>query len=73
MGWCSGSAELAQNVWELVREFIPAAERKRVAKNFIECFEDFDCDTMQEAEQLYADAGYDETDDELPPDEPGDY
>lgn len=69
MGWCSGS-ELAQNVWELVREFIPAAERKRVAKNFIECFEDFDCDTMQEAEQLYTDAGYDETD---PPDESGDY
>jgi hypothetical protein len=56
MGWASGS-ELAENVWELVRPYLPANERMQVARKFIEAFEHFDCDTMYEVPDLYADAG----------------
>ena len=47
MGWASGS-ELAENLWEDIKEFIPKKQHKKVAKIFIKHFENMDCDTMYE-------------------------
>lgn len=55
MGWASGS-EIADGVWDLVREHVPADKRKDVAKRVIRLFEDYDCDTMEGCEQLQKDA-----------------
>lgn len=59
MGWASGS-ELAEKLWEGVREFVPEEDRGVVAKFFIDAFEDQDCDTIYECEQLVKDAGLEE-------------
>ena len=56
MGWASGS-QLAESLWHRIRDYIPKDKRTEVADQFIEEFEDFDCDTMYEAETLYEDAG----------------
>lgn len=56
MGWGSGS-ELAEEVWSIVKPYIPPAERRQVAKDIVSAFEDQDCDTLQEAEELWQDAG----------------
>ena len=55
MGWCSGS-EIAQDVWALVRKFIPDKKREKIARKLIDIFEDRDADTMDEAVQLCKDA-----------------
>lgn len=55
MGWASG-LELAEQVWDTVREYIPEGDRKVVANKLIGHFEDMDCDTIDEAEQLCKDA-----------------
>lgn len=57
MGWASGS-ELAENIWDEVRNFIPENKRERVAKKIWAFFEDFDCDTLEECVNLYKDTGY---------------
>lgn len=56
MGWASGS-EIAERTWDLVREYIPEGVREGIAREFIEPFEDADCDTIYECEQLVKDAG----------------
>lgn len=56
MGWASGS-RLAADVWAIVRDLIPERERMKAAKRVIAAFEKRDCDTIDEAEQLCADAG----------------
>lgn len=55
MGWCGG-ASIAEEVWLLVREFVPTKDRKNIAQEIINIFRDRDADTMDEAEQLMADA-----------------
>lgn len=62
MGWAGGS-EIATNLWKLVRRDVPVKKRKKVARKFIEEFENNDCDTMGECEQLVKDAGIDWNDD----------
>jgi hypothetical protein len=58
MGWCSGS-DVAAQVWDAVRTLIPAGREKVVAaRRIIKVVENFDCDTITEAKQLCADAGY---------------
>lgn len=66
MGWASGS-QLAQDVWDLIRPFLYVSERQRVARQLIDLFENMDCDTIDEAEQLCQDAGrcYDEVNDQI--------
>lgn len=56
MGWASGS-ELAENLWGLVRKFVPKERRKNVAEKFIDEFENMDCDTIYECTELCNDAG----------------
>lgn len=55
MGWASGS-ELAEIVWDATRPYIHEKDRKIVANAVIDAFEDKDCDTMDECEQLMKDA-----------------
>jgi len=55
MGWARGS-ELAEVVWNLVRDYIPVDRRPKIARRFIDHFEDMDCDTIDECETLCADA-----------------
>lgn len=56
MGWASGS-ELAELTWAAVREHIPTEKREKIAREFIELYEDMDCDTIDECEQLVKDSG----------------
>ena len=56
MGWASGSG-LAESTWEIVREYVPSKNLKSVARQFISEFEEMDCDTIYECEQLVIDAG----------------
>jgi hypothetical protein len=58
MGWASGSM-LAEDVWEIVRPHVACGQRRKVARKIWEAFESMDCDTLDEAEQLQKDAGYD--------------
>jgi hypothetical protein len=63
MGWSSG-AELAEEVWGIVRGYVPKAKRKGIAIQIIDAFEDHDCDTMNDAETLWADAGLEKEEDD---------
>lgn len=56
MGW-SGGSELAFNIWKLVRPMTTSANRKKTAKKIVDLFENEDCDTMYECEELMKDAG----------------
>jgi hypothetical protein len=56
MGWASGS-EIAESIWDAVKKSIPKKDQKKVAKKIIEIFENNDCDTIEEAEELYQAAG----------------
>ena len=47
MGWASGSC-VAEEVWEVIKKYIPKSKQKAVAANLIEVFESHDCDTMSE-------------------------
>lgn len=47
MGWCSG-AEVADDVWEVVKEHIPKEKRQKVAKALVDVFESHDCDCMED-------------------------
>ena len=55
MGWASRS-ELAEEIWDVVRSLIPVETRRKVARLIVRAFEDRDCDTLDEAETLIADA-----------------
>jgi hypothetical protein len=55
MGWADGS-ELAEDVWNLFRDFVPTKSQERVASELIDLFENMDCDTIEECEQLCQDA-----------------
>ncbi len=54
-------SELAQNVWKIVREVIPDANRQRIAQDIIKCFENYGHGPWARlpspwADQLYTDA-----------------
>lgn len=56
MGWASGSI-LARELWAHLRPLIPPERRQEAARCVVELFRHRDCDTLFEAETLYADAG----------------
>jgi hypothetical protein len=43
MGWASGSY-LAEDVWKLVKDHVPDAEQRRVARAILQLFEEHDAD-----------------------------
>jgi len=47
MSWSTG-ADIAENLWEDIVEYIPENKKKIVAKKIINIFESYDCDTMCE-------------------------
>lgn len=49
MGWASGS-ELAQDLWNKIKPLLREGSEKKARKAFIDKFEDYDCDTMDEVE-----------------------
>lgn len=60
MGWASGS-QLAEDIWFHIRKVVKdKEEREQLARKIIGCFEDYDCDTMREAETLHIDANIEE-------------
>jgi hypothetical protein len=54
MGWGSGS-QLAEDMWKRIRTLIPAKNRGTAAEIIWQCFEDHDCDTLDECDQLIKD------------------
>ncbi len=56
MGW-SGGSEMAEDIWNMFRKYVPEKSRKRCAKKLVDIFETQDCDTMDEAARLMKDAG----------------
>lgn len=51
MGWGSGS-ELAEDLWTEIRSYINKKDHMIVAKKVIKLFENMDCDTLDECEEL---------------------
>lgn len=49
MGWASG-ANLADSLWDSVKQYIPKDKQAQVAAEFIDIFEGRDCDTMMETQ-----------------------
>ena len=55
MGWGSGSM-LAEGLWDDLRPLLPPETRQAAALVIIDHFEHHDCDTLDEAQRLMADA-----------------
>lgn len=51
MGWSSGS-ELAEDIWNTISNHISKDNQEKVARKLIELFENYDCDTIDEAYKL---------------------
>lgn len=49
MGFATG-ASIAQDLWDEIEDFIPPICRQEVAQAFVDVFEDYDCDTMEETD-----------------------
>lgn len=58
MGWGSG-VDVAEDVWDLLKKYVPKNKRKEAARAVIEIFENHDCDTLQDSEELMLAAGID--------------
>jgi hypothetical protein len=56
MGWSSGS-QLAQELWEELREYITVRHRSSAAETIIESFECHDADDWDEGSGLWIDSG----------------
>jgi putative lipoic acid-binding regulatory protein len=46
MGWASGS-ELADDVWKVVKKYIPKDKKKEVAIKIVDLFQDYDADAWE--------------------------
>lgn len=55
MGWSSG-VSLAEQTYDLVREFIPIKKRKKIAREIYELFSDQDADDWDVDDQLIQDS-----------------
>lgn len=58
MGWASGSM-LAAEIWDTVAPHVAGQHERDVARAIWDAFENNDCDTLDEAEELAAACGYD--------------
>jgi hypothetical protein len=52
MGW-SGGSELAGKIWDAVKAYLPEDKKGEIAFTIVDAFEDEDCDTMQETDDLH--------------------
>ena len=43
MGWCEGSY-IANDIWKLVKDFVPENQRQQIARAIVDRFEDEDAD-----------------------------
>jgi len=51
MGW-AGGAQIGEEFWNLVREYIPRERKKYIARAVIAILKAEDCDTIDEATNL---------------------
>lgn len=49
MTWLNG-ADLAEQVWDVIKQHVPQDKQKIVAKELIKIFESYGCDTMTQTE-----------------------
>lgn len=56
MGW-SGGTDVADGVWNTVKQYIPESKKKEVANKIIDVLEDMDWDCIEECEELYEISG----------------
>lgn len=63
MGWAAGS-ELAQELYIVVRKYLPEDARKDVATQFYNTFGDYDADDWDGTSQLEIDAEINQEDEE---------
>ena len=61
MGW-SGGTEIAQGVWNAVKDYIPDNKKPEVATEIVDVLEDQDWDNLYEVEELYELTGRKERD-----------
>lgn len=52
MGWAGGS-ELLIDTWNQIRKFVPEKKREKTLSKLISLFENHDCDTTYEIENLW--------------------
>lgn len=52
MRWASGY-ELAEDIWDYFRKYVPKKDKKKAANKLLELFENYDCATLQKCSQLY--------------------
>lgn len=46
MGWCNGSY-LAEDIWQLIKEYLPEDKKPEIAKEIYNLFCDMDADDWQ--------------------------
>lgn len=56
MGW-SGGTDVADGVWDAVRQYIPENKKKVVANKIIDVLEAQDWDNLYESDELYEVSG----------------
>lgn len=61
MGW-SGGRDIAQGVWDAVKEYIPENKKAEVATEIVDVLEDHDWDNLYEVDELYELTGRKEKD-----------
>lgn len=52
MGWAGGT-DIAQGVWDAVKEYIPEEKKKDVAIEIVDVLENQDWDNLYEVDELY--------------------
>ena len=55
MGWCKGT-EIACDLWDIVKEYIPSKEKKQIATKVYDLFCDNDADCWEGGSDLESDA-----------------
>lgn len=61
MGWAGGT-DIAQGVWDAVKEYIPENKKAEVATEIVDVLEDHDWDNLYEVDELYELTGRKEKD-----------
>jgi hypothetical protein len=56
MGWCSGTV-IGENIYNLIRNYIPPDKRKRISKRIINILNEHDADAWELEDQLMIDSG----------------
>lgn len=56
----SFSPSFAQDIWDIVQEYIPKKKKRVLSEQLVQLFEYYGCENLEEAEDLYYTARPDE-------------